>query len=302
MTKQIHRAPFDTALFTSIIGSNEPNAVDIHWLEDGWDFVVGIACKNAYRFPRSKVYEHKLPVEAAFLKQFKENCPVQVPDLKLHTHPQIGNYAAYPFIEGVPCSRKLVASCGEKDRNAIAHTLGAFLRALHTFPVEQAQSIGITKSMTVLFWKEKYEKLQKTVFPYVKSSQQNWINDIFAQFIEIIENNPVKNTVIHSDIMPEHILIDQNTHALVGIIDFGDVTIADPAYDFGFLHKYGADFLSQAYKGYGRGVDKTFDTRRQFYEDRLVVSNLEHAVLVQDTIWIERRIHELEKYVSAVHT
>jgi len=271
----------------------------VQWLEDGWDFVVGMAGKNAYRFPRSKAYEQKLPAEAAFLKQFKENCPVQIPDLKLHTHPQIGNYAAYPFIEGVPCSRKLVASCGEKDRNAIARTLGAFLRALHTFPVEQAMTLGIVESMTALFWKQRYEKMQKTVSPYIKSAQQKWINNIFTQFITIIEHDPIERTVIHSDIMPEHILINQRTHALVGIIDFGDIEIADPAYDFGFLRNYGADFLAETYKGYSLVVDSTFDERRQFYEDRLVVSYLEHAVLVQDRVWIEKRIQEFEKYVFA---
>ena len=41
-------------------------------------------------------------------------------------------------------------------------------------------------------------------------------------------------TVIHSDIMPEHIIVNPKTHTLSGIIDFGDIEIGDPAYDFAF--------------------------------------------------------------------
>jgi len=46
--------------------------------------------------------------------------------------------------------------------------------------------------------------------------------------------------------MPEHIIVEPETHKLNDIIDFGDMIIADPAYDFTFLRKYGQKFLETA--------------------------------------------------------
>ena len=97
--------------------------------------------------------------------------------------------------------------------------------------------------------------------------------------------------------MPEHIIVDPTTHKLSGIIDFGDMEIADSAYDFTFLRKYGQNFLDIAYDSYKLDRDETFEKRRQFYEDRLVVTNLEHSIGLQDKQKIELHKNQLTDYI-----
>lgn len=46
---------------------------------------------------------------------------------------------------------------------------------------------------------------------------------------------------MHGDLVPEHILLDEKTGQLSGIIDFGDVALGDPAQDFLGFWTYGED-------------------------------------------------------------
>jgi aminoglycoside 2''-phosphotransferase len=55
------------------------------------------------------------------------------------------------------------------------------------------------------------------------------------------------------DVSPDHVLIDERTGDISGIIDWGDVAIGDPARDFIFLYEdWGDDFLRLALRAYAR--------------------------------------------------
>jgi len=98
--------------------------------------------------------------------------------------------------------------------------------------------------------------------------------------------------------MPEHITVNPKTHTHTGIIDFGDVEIGDPAYDFAFLAKYGKDFLNWVYETYGLSKDPAFEIRRKFYRDRLAITNLEHSIELNDHRTIAKHKIELSVYIS----
>ena len=41
--------------------------------------------------------------------------------------------------------------------------------------------------------------------------------------------------MIHGDLSPDHFLIDSETKDLTGIIDFGDIAICDPDYEYLYI-------------------------------------------------------------------
>ena len=73
----------------------------------------------------------------------------------------------------------------------------------------------------------------------------------------------------------------------------------DPAYDFAFLAHYGQSFLDEVYKNYGLLRDKKFETRRKFYENIFVVTNLEHSLKLVDTEKISLHKKQLSEYVES---
>jgi len=177
--------------------------------------------------------------------------------------------------------------------------LGSFLTTVHSFPIEKAKHLGIQQIDSFDSWQKRLIKIKKEVFPHIDENKQQWIITLFNNFLKTIAKVPIKSVLTHSDIMPEHIIVDTKIHTLSGIIDFGDILIADPAYDFTFLARYGQDFLNECYKNYGLQIDDMFKKRRQFYEDRLVVTNLEHSLELGDQERIVTHKEQLSEYVKS---
>lgn len=290
----------DIKTFRKIIDELYPSiSTDrIQIFNDGWDYVVFlIDGRKAVRFPRRPDYANKLPVEVSFLNHFGNQLPVTVPQLILHADENGLPYVTYNFIPGIQFKKIVSDTYSKEELRRIANQIGGFLDKLHSFSIEKARELGVKQVESLETWKNRLGKIRQTVFPHISKAEQDWAISIFNNFFGTLKANQMPLTVIHSDIMPEHIIVNPETHDLSGIIDFGDVEIGDPAYDFAFLAKYGKDFLIWAYETYGRPKDPAFETRRQFYLDRLALTNLEHSIEQKDQIMIGNHKAELNKYV-----
>lgn len=272
---------------------------DVKVYNDRWDYIVYvIADKEAFRFPRRDDYAKTLPREVAFLDVFSPRSPVQVPKLTLSHLPDSKPYVTYTFIPGVQFTDVVSETFSQQELNQVAHELGSFLTALHSFPKDKAKEMGIGELQVYQSWSERLDKIKTTVFPHISFPEQQWITQLFTNFLDGVKNNPPQNCVTHADMMPEHIIVDPDVHRLNGIIDFGDMVITDPAYDFTYFRRFGQDFLHAVYQNYKIERDITFDKRRQFYEERLLATNLEHSLNVQHKKRIELHKEQLTAHVS----
>lgn len=301
MTKQIHNEVYDKKKLTTVLNKHITHLHEnkITWYDDGWDFIVAVIDSKAFRFPRREDYESKFPTEVAFVQKFISESPVPIPDLTLYKDEDIGHFASYTFLPGVPFKLDIAKKFTQGNKFAIAEQLGQFLASIHSFPVEEVKEICIQEENILKSWTDRFENIKKIVFPHLNSNEQDWTTYIFTDFFQLITEHPVHTVVTHSDIAPEHIIVNSDDQTLSGVIDFGDINITDPAYDFTFLNKYGKDFLEETYKSYTLPRDSYFEKRRQFYENRLVVTNLEHSVKVGEKYWIEKHKKELKDYLKA---
>ncbi len=290
-------------IFLRIVNKKFPNIDNkkIQIFDDGWDYIVIVVDnKVAFRFPRREDYAKTLPIEVNFLEQFTKISPISVPRLAYKKDGKTGiSYVTYRFIPGVQFTKSISNTFSKEELLTVAQQIGTFLTTVHTFPVEKARRLGIQRIDSLDSWNKRLTKIKKEVFPHISENEQQWIIKLFENFLKTIKIVPIKAVLTHSDIMPEHIIVDPKTHTLSGIIDFGDMCIADPAYDFTFLSRYGRDFLNEAYKKYNLPRDKAFKTRRQFYEDRLVVTNLEHSLELKDEKRITTHKKQLSEYIES---
>ena len=300
MVKQQYSISNDTIL--KIVRKIFPDNTDekIQIFDDGWDYVVIVVNnETAFRFPRKEDYAKTLPIEVNFLEQFASQSPVNVPKLIYKKDKETGiSFVAYEFIPGVQFTKSISNNFSKEELLTIAQQLGSFLTTVHSFPIEKAKQLGIQQINSFDSWQKRLTKIKKEVFPHIDENKQQWIITLFKNFLKTIAKVPIKSVLTHSDIMPEHIIVDPEVHTLSGIIDFGDILIADPAYDFTFLARYGQDFLNEAYKNYRLPRDEAFEIRRQFYEDRLVVTNLEHSLELRDKGRIATHKQQLFDYVA----
>lgn len=169
--------------------------------------------------------------------------PVAVPRFE-HVVREPELFVAYRLIDGGPMR--------DEDPAGTA----AFLSALHAvdasaLPVERYD------------WRSRYEKqcqrFRGSVAPLLDRDERRRAEGLFAR-TEALEG--VRTALVHADLGPEHLRCRRGS--LVGVIDWGDAVVGDPALDFSWLlhgHLRGDEVIA-AYTG---PVDDGFRDRVRFY-------------------------------------
>lgn len=152
----------------------------------------------------------------------------------------------YPLIPGRP----LTATDGWRS-------LADLLRELHTFPADSARE-ALGQPGTVTDWRCRYQALLDQV---VRSAPRVLDAGLMAaltgEFTAFLKQDwDFTPVLVHRDLAPEHVLVD-DTGRIVGLIDFEDAAVGDPAIDFaGLLPLLGCDRVDELLVAYGRPVDR----------------------------------------------
>jgi thiamine kinase-like enzyme len=117
-------------------------------------------------------------------------------------------------------------------------------------------------------WTDRYVDLIERSLPKLSLRSRDWLREVSKEFRRELNSHKVSEVLLHGDLSAEHILVDDEINIL-GVIDFGDAMIADPALDLaGVRWAYGERLLGQvleAYTANGCAVDDDFLKRVKFY-------------------------------------
>ncbi len=101
--------------------------------------------------------------------------------------------------------------------------MAEFLNILHSVDYSK---LGLSPVDPIEWYKDLYNRIKKICFQYfddeLKDSTEKLFNDFF-------NDNTMHNyvpTLVHGDLSEDHILVTDNG---IGIIDFGDLMVFDPA-------------------------------------------------------------------------
>ena len=186
----------------------------------------------------------------------------------------------YRMLQGEPLSRRLYFSLSQDERTTINRQLAEFLAALHAV-TDQQVGLRLPKTMAPVThepWLKMRTSIEEKVYPLLLPHQKAWAVDLLT-FIDDPLNFVYEPGLIHGDLAPYHILYDQETRMITGVIDFGTGGIGDPASDLGSLmQNFGGQFvhsLSPSYPNLER-----FLRRSRFYAQAIelewVLLGLQH--------------------------
>jgi len=210
--------------------------------------VIEINSEWMFRFPRIAASQKTLEKDVLFLSLFNSMSPLRVPDYR---HRGDG-FAGYLKVPGNPLNLELFHTLSESARDGLAGQIGNFLSALHNFPLKDAIKVGVTQA-----WDGNHHKngrvFLENVTPHLSSS-------VRAKSISCMEGllaEEFDSKVIHGDLyFPDHVFYDENEQQL-GVIDFADVTLYDPAHDFQCVVEIGGEsFFEAVMKHYEAGQDE----------------------------------------------
>ncbi len=239
-----------------LLGTQFPG-LEVHELRpygEGWDNVAFLVNgRLVFRFPKREAARPAMEHETRCLLALAGDLPVHVPAIEYVGQPQ-GDYpfpfSGYPELPGrTACSVTWTA----EERARVAPALGRFLGRLHR--VNQPLAVGgelpgdlIRRTdlpYRLVGLLERLEQLQP-------SPDLPDLEALADRARDLATTAPWAGTsrVVHGDLYARHLLVD-GEKALVGVIDWGDVHLGDPALDlsiaFGFLPEHARPAFLEAY-------------------------------------------------------
>jgi aminoglycoside 2''-phosphotransferase len=230
------------------------------------DFCLGYTVNGEWlvRLARNAEASRALRVEAALMPRLAPSLNLPVPVVE-RLAPYRGEIlaAAHRKIVGEPLTRELYESLPSGRREQAVSDLALFLLSLHGASLAVAREAGVPScdypfcrtedGITPGSAPEQYSAaLEKLLtFPQIDRDTAHFCAAVVRSLLRQERDEPGVPALVHGDLSAEHVLFDAGAGRIVGVIDFTDVIVADPALDLMYLYSaYGEGFLSDLLRHY----------------------------------------------------
>lgn len=243
----------------------EIQAKKIRLLGVGWDNTAFVINEElVFRFPRREIALPLLETEWLLLPALASRLPLPIPVPQWRGCPCASfpwPFIGYRMLAGfTACYANLL----EEERAALAQPIACFLSALHATPQAQIAQCKVTGdnqsridgALLTSKIKKNFDELDLLgLLPNRKSLEK---------LVEESQDfrTPKQSCIVHGDFYVRHLLIDEK-HRLVGVIDWGDVHLGDPAIDLAIAHSFLPKSAHSSFiKSYGEVDLKTWHLAR----------------------------------------
>ncbi|MGI0129612.1 MAG: phosphotransferase family protein [Thermoplasmata archaeon] len=270
-------------------------------LRGGWDFLtLEVDGRWVFRFPVRRASEARIQHEFGVLPLIARRIGVPVPVYRFRQEPTRDfphRFGGYARLGGVRVDRARLAA---RELGRVGTELGRAIRRLHRIPARDAVAAGLPYRTPnacrqgVLRWGRRVAREVRRLLDPTSRRRLDRLLERLAR-----PTRPRFATVVtHNDLLPVHVLADPSSGRLTGLIDWGDVEFADPAFDFGVMGAVPG--LGPAMvRAYGGPSDGGFLERADAYR-RLVASHtVVHARERRDPALRARGLREFARALAA---
>ena len=183
-------------------------------IDVGWDFKVLILDDEwVLRIPRSGPSAQALATEIELLPALAPALPVEIPRFEQVSREPL--FVVYRLIHGEPLR--------DEDSDGVR----AFLAALHSF---DAGALELPRPDWAGIYRGHAEDWRTLVLPLLDVDERATAEALLRETETLTGFEPA---LVHCDLGPSHLLCRDGR--LVGVIDWADATIGDPAVDYAWL-------------------------------------------------------------------
>lgn len=238
------------------------------FIEQGQNsYVAVINDEFIFKFPRYKQVIEELKKESIFLQKISSYITLNIPlpYFSSFVSNEVGDvFIGYKMIKGVPLEKELFYKL--KNKHEVAAQIVAFLKELHGLPVGSFNNDVVEERNSHEYWSNMLMNIKKYIFPHIREDAKENITKTFQKFLDDRENFLYEPVIIHGDMGSSNIIFDTEIGKVSGIIDFGQVSVDDPAIDIASLicpMGYGEDFIELILNTYPQA--KSLIPRARFY-------------------------------------
>jgi aminoglycoside 2''-phosphotransferase len=219
-----------------------------------------------FRFAWNEEGSRTLAREITLLPALNEVVTLPIPNIAYSGQlPDTGfPYVVYPRIPGIELTPERLAALDAAKQERCAGELARFLREVHSLGSERARQLGVLRCGYPFCRTEegiaqgpaglRYRlELQKVLsYPAIGADTGAYLRNLVDALVDPLAPGELPQAPVHGDLSPEHILFDETTGTITGVIDFSDVVVTSPLLDFMYLyHAYGRGFLTMLLDAYG---------------------------------------------------
>lgn len=182
--------------------------------DEGWDFKILILDDEwVLRIPRSEPSGEALTREIALLPALAPALPVEIPRLEQVSREPL--FVVYRLIDGEPLR--------DEDPDGVR----AFLATLHSF---DASTLELPRPDWGGIYRRHAEDWRTLVLPLLDTDERATAEALLRETETLTGFEPA---LVHCDLGPSHLLCRDGR--LVGVIDWADAKLGDPAVDYAWL-------------------------------------------------------------------
>lgn len=196
--------------------------------------------RYVFRFPRHDNHPTGLRLELAVLDALRGRCALPVPDYR-YVAPG-GDFAGYEMIDGVELTPDRFAALSRAAQETVLDQIAGFLSAIHGLAPDQVTArlgAGLEPWPNAGTPKDAASDGRARRLPSIARAMPELASLVDGFYGRLALRPPAAQRLTHSDVTLDHLLLAPSGERLAGVIDFGDVELGDPAYDFTYLWSYG---------------------------------------------------------------
>lgn len=270
--------------------------------EGGSNKVYEVNKEYIFRFPKTLDAEKNVKKEVVLLQILQHNVDLLIPEIKFISHPErFSDYGktrfnflntilakiesklnqyhtsldafniwsksddkifiGYQKIPGSELQVDIFDNLSLTIKENLAKKLANFLLYLHSLPIETYHRGMDVWNFGGEYYASFYEKITTYILPNISEQQRELLLKFYFHYLNHPDYYQYNPCLIHGDLAFNNIMFDSQSMQ-VGIIDFGNVSIGDPDYDFFYLYAdYGEDFYHKVLTYYGGNFTEKIENK-----------------------------------------
>jgi aminoglycoside 2''-phosphotransferase len=146
-----------------------------------------------------------------------------------------------------------------------------------------------------------YRNVRQLIFPVLSADERGWTRDLFESFLADTGNHCYEPVLVHGDLDSSNILWDPADGTLLGIIDFEEACLGDPAWDFCVLAaEHGQASLQTLLSAYRLPLDTGFRVRLAFHSKRILFHELLYGLKHGDSRFSRHALERLRRAMAGL--
>lgn len=263
--------------------------------DTGWcNFVVKVDGNYIFRFSKDdesySILENETRILKSLLQRFSQT--ILLPDYEFSHLEHDGPFVGYKMIKGTFITRDKYLQISQVEKDIFAEKIALFLTELHSLDVKEYK---LEYRNPTAYYETCFHELMEICQSYLSTSEKEMLVAFYKAFEGDILMKEYIPSVVHGDLSDDHIILTSNG---IGIIDFGDVMVFDPAYDFLWTFFYDEELFDKIYKFYNGNKDENFKHRIQnFYLKWIPYYSISYGNKIGNRELVQQGISDLKRNI-----